>query len=387
MIEKSCIRCRAFVAGVAFVAKLAGLASVASVSYLLKPYHCPAHDLHMARIYKRGCSPYYTLEFRYQGRVYRRCLRVRDKRSAEILLREAELSLAMGELPRMFKPGGLSFQELMEEVLPTIKRTWKRFNKETARVRRLSESLGGLKAKDLNTKEIERYISERFKDGASPSLVAHDLRLLKRILNLALEMGLIDKVPRFRMPKEPPGRIRYLEPAELSALLSACRESRSPYLYRAVLIALYTGMRKGEIMALRWDELDFANGFILVRNSKNGRPRMIPMAMELREYLLSIEDRKGLVVPGEFSGAFARATRRAGITDFRFHDLRHHFASYLVMSGVDIRTVAELLGHRTLAMVMRYSHLRPDHLAKAVSAYAGTISAALREVPGVARGE
>ncbi len=343
----------------------------------------------MARIYKRKNSPYYCLEFRYEGRLYRASTGFRDKHSAIFALREAEMSIARGERPRIMGKGlagEMSFREIISATLPCIERSWKWFWKsERARLGRIEEKLGRVPAKELGSGEIERYISERFREGASAALVIHELTLLKRILNLALDMGLIDRLPRFRMPKPSPPRVRYLEPAELSALLSACRESRSPCLYRAVLIALYTGMRKGEIMALRWDDLDFANGFILVRNSKNGRPRMIPMAMELREYLLSTENKEGFVVPGEFSGAFARAVKRAGIPDFRFHDLRHHFASYLVMSGVDIRTVAELLGHRTLAMVMRYSHLRPEHLAKAVSAYAGTISAALREVPGIAR--
>lgn len=283
---------------------------------------------------------------------------------------------------------GMSFREVMDEVLPALERSWKDFwNRERARVQRITEGLGRLVAKEMGTKEIEAYISRRFREGASNSLVVHELRLLKRILNLAYDMGFIEQVPRFKLPKEPPPRVRYLEPHELRALLAACRESRSPHLYTAVLLGLYTGMRKGEIMSLRWDDLDFSNGFILVRNTKNGRPRMIPMAIELREYLSNLHRASDRVVPEDFDRAFVNAVRRAGITDFRFHDLRHHFASYLVMSGVDIRTVAELLGHRTLAMVMRYSHLRPDHLARAVSAYAGTIGAALREVPGVVRGE
>jgi len=344
----------------------------------------------MARIYKRGNSPYYYLEFRREGRLYRISTGFRERQPALLVLRDAELSLAMGEAPRIISqaPEGMSFQEVMDQVLPTLERSWKDFwSRERARVRCISEGLGRVVAKELGTKEIEAYISERFKRGASNSLVVHELRLLKRMLNLALDTGLVDRVPRFKMPKEPPGRIRYLEPAELSALLATCRESRSQGLYTAVLVGLYTGMRRGEIESLMWDDLDFANGFILVKNSKNGRPRMIPMTIELREHLSDLPRLSERVLPGHFDQAFRRAVRMAAIKDFRFHDLRHHFASYLVMSGVDIRTVAELLGHRTLAMVMRYSHLRPDHLAKAVNAYAGAIAAALREVPGVARGE
>ena len=135
-------------------------------------------------------------------------------------------------------------------------------------------------------------------------------------------------------------------------------------------------MRKEEILSLRWDRnIDLMHGFILLEKTKNGKRREIPINLTLRKTLQKLVrhlhseyvfvDKKGKRFQG-IRRAFKSALRRSGIKDFTFHDLRHTFASQLIMAGVDITTVKELLGHETLAMTLRYSHLAPSHKQKAV---------------------
>jgi integrase len=147
--------------------------------------------------------------------------------------------------------------------------------------------------------------------------------------------------------------------------------------------ALNTGMRKGEILNLNWDNVDLKHGFILLSQTKNGERREIPINGTLRETLSELfrgtEERpRRINVPYVFydyptgnrfqsiQKSFKSACNEAKIKDFRFHDLRHTFASHLVMAGVDLTTVRELLGHKTITMTLRYAHLAPSHKVKAV---------------------
>ena len=135
-------------------------------------------------------------------------------------------------------------------------------------------------------------------------------------------------------------------------------------------------MRKGELFSLKWSDVDLRNRLIHVRDSKSNKQRTLPMDDTLRTLLKSLPSRfKGdYVFPSKKTGrklhdakkSFATARAKAGIPDLRFHDLRHTFASHLVMCGVDLTTVAELLGHSTTKMTERYSHLSQDHKTRAV---------------------
>jgi len=135
-------------------------------------------------------------------------------------------------------------------------------------------------------------------------------------------------------------------------------------------VALNTGMRKEEILNLRWEDLDFRSRIIYILDTKNNERREIPMNDIVYETLLAVRKisdspwvfcKKNGERYGNIRKAFEGARKRAGIVDFRFHDLRHTFASHLVMAGVDLRTVQELLGHKSFEMTLRYAHLSPEH--------------------------
>jgi integrase len=189
-----------------------------------------------------------------------------------------------------------------------------------------------------------------------------------------VEEDVLKRIRKVKLLQENNRRLRYLTQEECRALINGCDAHARPI----VVMALNTGMRKGEILNLKWENVDLKNNFILLNQeqTKNGERKEIPINSTLREALLKITRR--LDIPYVFYNpktdkpydnivkSFYTAMKRAGIKDFRFHDLRHTFASQLVMAGVDLTTVRELLGHKTLTMTLRYSHLAPSHKVRAV---------------------
>ncbi len=178
-------------------------------------------------------------------------------------------------------------------------------------------------------------------------------------------------------PSEPRGRVRFLSDAERAALLEACEQSENPALLSIVVLALSTGMRAGEIRNLTWKDVDLARGRVILHETKNGERRTVPLAglaldlLKDRAKVRRLES--ALLWPGKVPGKpldwrapWETALRRAGIDNFRFHDLRHSAASYLAMNGASLAEIADVLGHKTLSMVKRYAHLSESHTAGVV---------------------
>jgi integrase len=181
-------------------------------------------------------------------------------------------------------------------------------------------------------------------------------------------------VKRVHLYREQNARTRDLRDDEEALLLACC----SPLLGPLVITALHTGFRASELRSLTWDDVDVRHRMITVRAgyAKNGEARSVPMNQLLTDTLKSVKlahnqgdwvfcNRDGMPYRS-FRSAFERAVRKAEVKDFTFHDLRHTFASRLVMAGVDLPTVKELLGHRDISMTMRYTHLSSDHKQTAV---------------------
>ena len=179
--------------------------------------------------------------------------------------------------------------------------------------------------------------------------------------------------------KEPRGRTRFLSDVERAKLLEACAKSDWPALRVLVLLAITTGARRGELIALRWSDVDLKAGRALVRETKNGEQRTLPLAGKalegLRELKLQRSARSEYVFPQpsgaagpyhHFDSHWYDVLETAGISNFHFHDLRHTTASMLAAQGASLLEIADVLGHKTLAMVKRYSHLVVDHKAKVI---------------------
>jgi integrase len=181
---------------------------------------------------------------------------------------------------------------------------------------------------------------------------------------------------RITKSKENRGRVRFLSDDERGRLLTACRDSGNKDLYLAVVLSLTTGARQAEIMTLRWGQVDFKRRVITLHDTKNGERRALPLVgqplallQERRKVRNLADDRIFPPKPRakkaeciDLNAPWVAARNAAGLTDFHWHDLRHTAASYLAMSGVSHVELAKVLGHRTLAMVARYSHLSDGHI-------------------------
>ncbi|MGM0578959.1 MAG: tyrosine-type recombinase/integrase [Myxococcota bacterium] len=225
----------------------------------------------------------------------------------------------------------------------------------------------------------------RQSDRRAPATVVRYLAALSHAFTIAVkEWGWLDSNPmlKVRKPKEPRGRVRFLEDDERDRLLEACRASDNAHLYPVVVLALSTGMRKGEILGLRWRDVDLERGRIVLHETKNGERRVVPLAGKPREVIREHAKVRALdtdlVFPGRhprgggppklatIRGPWLKAMEAAAVDDFRFHDLRHSAASYLAMNGATPSEIAAVLGHKTLQMVKRYAHLSDAHTATVV---------------------
>ena len=194
------------------------------------------------------------------------------------------------------------------------------------------------------------------------------------------ELGWLERNPMERVTKgaESKGRVRFLSDEELPRFLQACRESGNPSLYLAVVLALTTGGRQSETMGLRWPQIDLKRRTAMLGDTKNGDARALPLSGEAiallqeRAKVRSLTDDR-LFPPTvaakkapylDLRQPFAAALKAAEIKDFHWHDLRHTCASYLAMAGTSPLEIAKVLGHRTMAMVARYSHLSPGRVVE-----------------------
>lgn len=198
---------------------------------------------------------------------------------------------------------------------------------------------------------------------------------LNHALEIAVrEFGWLEQNPmkRIKKLKEPQGRVRFLDGKEREALLTACAESENSYLETIVLIAITTGMRRGEILELEWDRVDLEDGLVIIDEPKNGTRRSTYFLEPIRKRLIALNalqpSNSRYVFPGrsgvrpiDIKSAWYRALKRAELNDFRFHDLRHTAATYIAMDGGSVPEIAAVLGHKSFQMASRYAHLSESH--------------------------
>ena len=179
----------------------------------------------------------------------------------------------------------------------------------------------------------------------------------------------INPTSRVKRLKEPRNRVRFLSDSERVRLLEACKKSKSKLLYPVVVLALSSGLRRGELLKLTWDRIDLDRGLIYLIDTKNGDRRMVPIGGHALELISQLPKTCKYVFPTPFGSYYQDmnyywypALKEAGISNFRFHDLRHSCASLLSMQGVPLHTIAEILGHRDIRVTLKYAHLSVDHL-------------------------
>ncbi len=224
---------------------------------------------------------------------------------------------------------------------------------------------------------LDQYLAKHHPKSAPATIIRAVITPVTAVLRVAAKRGWCDQ-PAFERPKVPMHATRWLSHDEADRLVTAC----APHLKPLVVFLLHTGAWLSEGLRLDWSNVDLKARRVVFMNTKNGEHRGVPLNDDAFLALANLPHREGKVfltpvgrpyyASGGLGGspinsAFKSACHRAGIEKLRVHDLRHTFASWLVMSGAPLRTVAELLGHKTLAMVHRYTHLSPEHLRDAVA--------------------
>ena len=237
-----------------------------------------------------------------------------------------------------------------------------------------AQDLGHFTLAEL-TPVLLRSWTQHLRRRLKPGSVRQYLDVLSAVLTVAVEdLQWIDAHPMRKLPKPPvsPGRVRVLSEAERPRLLAACQQSRKPWLYALVSLALMTGCRRGELFDFRWQDVDFEQGCFRLAETKTRIRHAVPIPTAGVELLRTMQDGQapgaylftGTKPTHPFPGdhAWRAALRRAEVHDFHFHDLRHTFASYMAMSGATLAEIAEVLGHTNLSTTRRYAHFTASHM-------------------------
>ena len=355
-------------------------------------------------VFLRPDSKFYWITYRTpDGRRYREstgttsvleAVKIRSKR----LLGHGIPSASDKDKPKTLKTFAPEYLEVQGHL--------KSYATLEGRVRNLVESLGHVRMEDMTARDYERYRAGRLKGRkdkrgkvesapCQPATVNRDLQVLKNMLQKALSYGYVtraayDRIAEIKKLREENTIIRYLTRDEEASLLKACvdlgqeNERLYEHLHPIVLTALRTGLRKGEILALRREDVNLGKRIIHVVKSKSGKRRDVPIAADLlgvlrahlgshcMEQVFWHGDEKAEAYK-DVRRSFKRALGKAGITAFRFHDCRHHMASQFVMEGGNILHLQKILGHQSVQMTERYAHLAPDFIEAATRVLDGYV--------------
>lgn len=255
--------------------------------------------------------------------------------------------------------------------------------KEKAVLEAFKTFAGDRPLNDITLGLIEDHRATRMK-VVETSTVNREMTAFKSFWNKAILWGLCKGNPTQGIKKlrEAPGRVRYLVDDEWERLEKAVN-SGPWWLYPACILARYAGLRQGEILRLKWSDVDLGNALLMIRNTKANRNEVIPLCKPLVEALWDLPREGEYVLCAKtgapirrlrLSRAWWQALETAEIINLRFHDLRHDFASRIVMAGRGIEAARALLRHKDLRMTERYAHLAPSYLRDTVEAISGGIS-------------
>jgi len=270
-----------------------------------------------------------------------------------------------------------TFIELAEKYLERIKDVKKSFRVTKYIIKQHIDYFGDYYLENFTLDLVEQWQKDEIARGLKNSSINKPLNVLKHMFAKAVDWKMTTskvagEVRRVKLLKDDSKRLRYLSVDEAETLINNCDNHLKPI----VIMALNTGLRKGNILNLKWSNIDLKNGFILLDDTKNGERLELPMNNTVKDLLRSLPRRldDGFIFFNpqtsdrliDIKRSFRSACRRSSIEDFHFHDLRHTFASQLVMAGVSLAVLKDLLGHKSIKMTMRYAHLAPGHKQKAV---------------------
>jgi len=306
-----------------------------------------------------------------EGRRIREAIST-DKRIAVLARQKRLVEVAEGKHLDVKKIEKIRFSDFADDYLKIHSSNNKSYYKDKINAGILKSFFRDKCLHEITSMDVERFKTERAKT-VSVATTNRGLALLKSMFNRAIEWRKVKETPcrSVKLFKENNQILRYLEGDEMRKLIGSC----DGYLKGIVTTALFTGMRKNEILSLKWSNCDFTRQIIRIINTKNKETRSIPMNELVRDTLMAISKHPDSPYifyknNGEpfinVRKSFDKLLKTCKIDKFRFHDMRHTYASQLAMSGVDLNTIRELLGHKSLQMTLRYAHLSPDHKRRAV---------------------
>jgi site-specific recombinase XerD len=313
-------------------------------------------------------SPWWIRYVDAQGRFRRE--KAGTKSAAIDLYRKRKNEALEGKkLPEKLRRATVSFAEIAKDALAYSKANKLSYSDDVSRMETLLLWFREYPAEGITAQDIERRFEQQ---TWAPATMNRQRALLSLTYRLAIRNGKVKENParQVRHRLENNARIRFLSPEEETRLRAAI-EAACPERIAELEVALNTGLRLSEQYRLRWEDVSFARRTLTIPRSKNGETRHVPLNKAALAALVSLEKGAngsefvcgGAVEPRRW---FEPVVQAAGLTAFSWHCLRHTFASRLVMAGVDIRTVQELMGHKTISMTVRYAHLAPKHTLAAV---------------------
>ncbi len=317
---------------------------------------------------------------RHNGRKIQKSLETTDRKLAQAI--EAKIRTEIIEENYFEKPLGSkkTFKDMMEKLMrehaPKVSyRMQKSYSSYLKHLIPFFDS--GLTA--ITPKKISKYKVLRNEEGAKPATINRELAMLSKAFNLAIkEWEWLKENPVSKVPKEKENneRDRWLTRNEEKRILDNSPE----WLREIIVFALNTGLRQDELLSLEWCRTDLTRRTILIRKTKSGKPKTLPLNQTALNIVIKKSEEKirnvnGLVFashvgtkfnPSNLRRAFDSALEKAKISDFKFHDLRHTFATRLAQKGIDIYKIAKLLGHKDIRMTQRYAHHCPESLRDGV---------------------
>jgi len=287
-------------------------------------------------------------------------LQIYNKRKNEIL--KYKFNLTSSEK--------ITFFQLIEKYEEYSKNNKISYSTEKFRFKLLKEFFGNIPIIFIKTENIEKLKEHLLNSGREKATVNRYLALLKNMFNKSYEwygIPVENPVKKVKLFKEEP-RLRYLKQEELEKLLFYAEN----HLKDLIILALYTGARLSELLSLKWDDIDFKNKLIKIKQKKTAQEIYIPLSEKLEEYLKTKKLESEFII--HYRGkkiksvkrAFLNLVKKSGIKDFKFHDLRHTAATYLYLNGVSIYTIQRILGHRDIETTLKYTHIPSEHLKEEI---------------------
>lgn len=311
----------------------------------------------------------------------RRVPRIQTRRAAEQLEREILAEIATKQLDKSTDTptAAVTFDAFAGDFegiyAATNNKPSEQETKESMLRVHLRPAFGTKTLDSITAFDVEKYKSKKLKEGLAPKTINNHLTVLHKLFEVAKEWGKARVSPAIKWLRTPPPSIDFFDFEESERLVKAV----PPGIWRTMIVlALNTGLRQGELLALEWQDVDLRSGRVFVRRNivrgivgtpKNGKPREVPLNETVREALKNQRGTRRLVFSpagedrhlrkNECRRPLYSACKSAGLREIGWHMLRHTFASQLVMRGAPLKAVQELLGHSTIEMTLRYAHLSP----------------------------